>query len=150
MSARARPPGGRDPGTPATTSSCSRTGKGIELKATQSYAVTVAAVNGQERFIALPLVASPEPNWMNWNQVNNLVLALMFGGIVFYAINLAKRKEIFLRRIPGLDAVDEAIGRATELGKPILYMTGGARHERPFDHRRRRHPGARGQEGRRL
>ena len=101
-----------------------KNGKGIELKATQSYAVTVAAVNGQERFIALPLVASPELNWMNWNQVNNLVLALMFGGIVFYAINLAKRKEIFLRRIPGLDAVDEAIGRATELGKPILYMTG--------------------------
>ena len=81
-------------------------------------------MNGQERFIALPIVASPEPNWMNWNQLNNLVLALMFGGIVFYAINLAKRKEIFLRRIPGLDAVDEAIGRATELGKPILYMTG--------------------------
>ena len=101
-----------------------KNGKGIELKAAQSYAVTVAAVNGQERFIALPIVASPEPNWMNWNQVNNLVLALMFGGIVFYAINLAKRKEIFLRRIPGLDAVDEAIGRATELGKPILYMTG--------------------------
>ena len=101
-----------------------KNGKGIELKAAQSYAVTVAAMNGQERFIALPIVASPEPNWMNWNQVNNLVLALMFGGIVFYAINLAKRKEIFLRRIPGLDAVDEAIGRATELGKPILYMTG--------------------------
>ena len=39
-------------------------------------------------------------------------------------LNLAKRKDIFLRRIPGLDAVDEAIGRATELGKPVLYMTG--------------------------
>ena len=101
-----------------------RNGKGIDLKANQSYAVTVAAANGQERVIALPIVASPEPNWMNWNQLNNLVLALMFGGVVFYAINLAKRKEIFLRRIPGLDAVDEAIGRATELGKPILYMTG--------------------------
>ena len=101
-----------------------KNGKGIELKANQSYAVTVAATNGQERVIALPIVASPEPNWMNWNQLNNLVLALMFGGVVFYAINLAKRKEIFLRRIPGLDAVDEAIGRATELGKPILYMTG--------------------------
>ena len=101
-----------------------KNGKGIERKATQSYAVPVAAANGQERVIALPIVASPEPNWMNWNQLNNLVLALMFGGVVFYAINLAKRKEIFLRRIPGLDAVDEAIGRATELGKPILYMTG--------------------------
>jgi hypothetical protein len=45
---------------------------------------------------------------MNWNQMNNLVLALLFGGIVFYAISTARKREIFLRRIPGLDAVDEA------------------------------------------
>lgn len=101
-----------------------KNGKGVELNSDQHYAVSVASVNGQERLIAPPVVASPEPNWMNWNQINNLVLALMFGAIVFYAINLAKRKEMFLRRIPGLDAVDEAIGRATELGKPVLYMTG--------------------------
>ena len=62
---------------------------------------------------------------MNWNQINNLLLALLFGAIVFVAIGLAKKRDMFLRRIPGLDAVDEAIGRATELGKPILYLTGG-------------------------
>ncbi len=112
------------PGLPGDHLYFIKNGKGIELKPGQAYAVTVAAVNGQERSIAQPVVASPEPNWMNWNQLNNLVLALLFGGVVFYAINLAKRKEIFLRRIPGLDAVDEAIGRATELGKPVLYMTG--------------------------
>lgn len=112
------------PGSPGDHMFVIKNGKGIELKPGQSYAVTVAALSGQERSIAPPVVAAPEPNWMNWNQLNNLVLALMFGAVVFYAINLAKRKEIFLRRIPGLDAVDEAIGRATELGKPILYMTG--------------------------
>ncbi|MGZ8422791.1 MAG: DUF6754 domain-containing protein, partial [Nitrospira sp.] len=112
------------PGPPGDHLYFIKNGKGIELKPGQAYAVTVAAVNGQERSIAQPVVAAPVPNWMNWNQLNNLVLALLFGGVVFYAINLAKRKEIFLRRIPGLDAVDEAIGRATELGKPVLYMTG--------------------------
>ncbi len=112
------------PGAPDDHVFFVKNGKGTELKAGQSYTVTVAAVNGEERSIAPPVVASPEPNWMNWNQLNNLVLALLFGGVVFYAINLARRKEIFLRRIPGLDAVDEAIGRATELGKPVLYMTG--------------------------
>ncbi|MCC2642346.1 MAG: conserved rane protein of unknown function [Nitrospira sp.] len=112
------------PGQPGDHLFIIKNGKGIELKPGQSYAVTVAAVNGQKRSIAPPVLAAPEPNWMNWNQVNNLVLALMFGAVVFYAINLAKRKEMFLRRIPGLDAVDEAIGRATELGKPVLYMTG--------------------------
>jgi hypothetical protein len=101
-----------------------KNGKGVELKDGQSYAVTVAAISGEQRSIAPPITASPEPNWMNWNQVNNLILALLFGAVVFYAINLAKRKDIFLRRIPGLDAVDEAIGRSTELGKPVLYMTG--------------------------
>ncbi|GMV49344.1 MAG: hypothetical protein NBKEAIPA_01332 [Nitrospirae bacterium] len=101
-----------------------KNGKGVELKAGQAYAVTVAVVADQERVLADSQLASPEPNWMNWNQLNNLLLALLFGAVVFYAINLAKRKEIFLRRIPGLDAVDEAIGRATELGKPVLYMTG--------------------------
>jgi hypothetical protein len=112
------------PGPPGDHLYFIKNGKGVELKPGQAYAVTVASVNGQERSMAQPIVATPEPNWMNWNQLNNLILALLFGAVVFYAINLAKRKEIFLRRIPGLDAVDEAIGRATELGKPVLYMTG--------------------------
>ncbi len=30
----------------------------------------------------------------------------------------------FIRRIPGLNAIDEAIGRATEMGKPILMIPG--------------------------
>ena len=31
---------------------------------------------------------------------------------------------MFVRKIAGLDAVDEAIGRATEMGRPILYVPG--------------------------
>jgi hypothetical protein len=101
-----------------------KNGKGIELKDGAVYTVTVAAVSGDDRAFAVPVAAVPAPNWINWNQMNNLLLALLFGSVVFYAIRTAKRREIFLRRIPGLDAVDEAIGRATELGKPILYLTG--------------------------
>jgi hypothetical protein len=33
-------------------------------------------------------------------------------------------KEIFVRRIPGLNAVDEAVGRATEMGRPIIFSPG--------------------------
>ncbi len=101
-----------------------RNGRGVELKDGIVYSVTVAAVLSDDRGIAQPVQAASQPNWMNWNQINNLFLALLFGGIVFYAISTARKREIFLRRIPGLDAVDEAIGRATELGKPILYLTG--------------------------
>lgn len=101
-----------------------RNGRGVELKNGAVYAVTVAAVRGEQRVAGDVVRAAPAPDWFNWNEVNNLLLALSFGGLVFYSIGQARRREIFLRRIPGLDAVDEAIGRATELGKPILYLTG--------------------------
>jgi len=101
-----------------------RSGKGVELKDGTAYTVTVAMREGEERAVGPLLQATPEANWFNWNQLNNLMLALGFGGLVFYSIRHAKRHAICLRRIPGLDAVDEAIGRSTELGKPILYLTG--------------------------
>lgn len=101
-----------------------RSAKGLEIKDGTSYAVSVATVRGDQRIFSPVLVATPVPNWFNRNQLNNLIIAVSFGGLIFYTISHAKRNNIFLRRIPGLDAVDEAIGRATELGKPVLYLTG--------------------------
>ena len=101
-----------------------KSAKGIELKDDTPYAVAVATVQGDHREFSSLQVAAPAADWFNWNQLNNLIIAVSFGGLVFYAISHAKRNDIFLRRIPGLDAVDEAIGRATELGKPVLYLTG--------------------------
>lgn len=108
-----------------------KSGKGVELKDGVSYAVTVASVAGRQRALAPKVPATPEPNWFNWNQANNLAIVVIFGFVVLGSIQAAKRKEIFLRRIPGLDAVDEAIGRATELGKPILYLTGAGDMSEP-------------------
>jgi hypothetical protein len=108
-----------------------KSGKGIDLKDGLSYAVTVVAVAREQRASAPPVRATPEPNWFNWNQFNNLAIVVIFGLVVLGSIQAAKRREIFLRRIPGLDAVDEAIGRATELGKPILYLTGAGDMSEP-------------------
>ncbi|MCI0532337.1 MAG: hypothetical protein L0Y74_10405, partial [candidate division Zixibacteria bacterium] len=38
--------------------------------------------------------------------------------------------NLFLRPISGLSAVEQAVGRATEMGKPVLYTTGLGRMER--------------------
>ena len=108
-----------------------KTGKGVELKDGTSYVVTLAMTSGEERAETKAAPATPEPNWINWNQANNFLLVLIFGGILFASIQAAKKREIFLRRIAGLDAVDEAIGRATELGKPILYLTGAGDMSEP-------------------
>ncbi|TAL09192.1 MAG: hypothetical protein EPO02_10775 [Nitrospirae bacterium] len=65
------------------------------------------------------------PNYFNTAQINNLVFVLAFTGVLLGSIAAARRNpHVPLRRIAGLDAVEEAIGRSTEMGRPILYLTG--------------------------
>lgn len=44
--------------------------------------------------------------------------------ILFNIFRAGKNTNLFIRRIPGLTALDEAIGRATEMGKPVLMVPG--------------------------
>lgn len=54
-----------------------------------------------------------------------LVLMLIFFGMVLVFTKLAERgADLFVRRIPGLNAIEEAVGRATEMGRPVLYVPG--------------------------
>jgi len=53
------------------------------------------------------------------------VAAVLFAAVLVWFIRRARRGgSIFIRRIAGLEAVDEAVGRATEMGRPILYCPG--------------------------
>ena len=48
-----------------------------------------------------------------------------FGGmLIFYTRKAQRGEDIFLRTIPGLKAVEEAVGRSTEMGKPVLFVPG--------------------------
>jgi len=63
--------------------------------------------------------------WFNTNRANVLVIGLLISGAVLYYIASARKgKKLFIRRIAGLEAVQDAIGRATEMGRPILYIPG--------------------------
>jgi hypothetical protein len=54
-----------------------------------------------------------------------LIATLLFGGTLVGFVLLAQRgRELYIRRIAGLEAVDEAVGRATEMGRPILFSPG--------------------------
>jgi hypothetical protein len=53
------------------------------------------------------------------------VATVLFCLTVVWLIQHARRgNKMYIRPIPGLSAVDEAIGRATEMGRPILFVTG--------------------------
>jgi hypothetical protein len=59
------------------------------------------------------------------DRINALVLILLFSVVVLLYTKWAREgRPLFIRRIPGLDAVEEAVGRATEMGKPVLYVPG--------------------------
>lgn len=65
---------------------------------------------------------------MNPNEHANWFRSLLFVAlcaVIVFTIALAKRgRRFFIRRIPGLSAIDEAIGRATEMGRPIFFASG--------------------------
>lgn len=68
---------------------------------------------------------SPQREWINFKLKFLFLLALVIGGSVILFIEVARRgKKLFVRKIAGLEAVEEAIGRATEMGRPILFIPG--------------------------
>lgn len=66
-----------------------------------------------------------EPGWFNTERLPTAIALLLFAKILVLYIQSARRgKPLYIRRIAGLEAVDEAVGRATEMGRPILYSPG--------------------------
>ena len=67
----------------------------------------------------------PIPNWFKTTMFPALLATLIFGGLVFIMIGRAKKgHDLFVRPIAGIEEIDNAIGRATEMGKPILFVPG--------------------------
>ena len=66
-----------------------------------------------------------EGEWFHTGKVRVLVAGGLFIFLIFYYFGKAQRgAKMYLRPIAGIEAIDEAIGRATEMGKPILYVPG--------------------------
>lgn len=56
-----------------------------------------------------------------------LIAILVIAFLILHRIFTARRgRGVFIRRIPGLTEIDEAIGRATEMGRPVLFHPGTA------------------------
>jgi hypothetical protein len=98
-----------------------------ELTSRSHYYYMIKSVDDQGNAAYSQIVGPIQPiaQWFNLDYKFVGIAVVVFCGIIIYCIYHAKRgKEFFIRRIAGLEAVDEAIGRATEMGRPILYLTG--------------------------
>ncbi|MCE5315374.1 MAG: DUF6754 domain-containing protein [Armatimonadota bacterium] len=53
-----------------------------------------------------------------------IVEGLLVFFILFKIFSARRGRELFIRRIAGLASLDDAVGRATEMGKPMLFAPG--------------------------
>jgi hypothetical protein len=92
----------------------------------RAYFYQVVALRGDGAAASASIgPVTPAAQWFHTGRVNTLIAVLTLSGLIIYFIEHARRgRPIFLRKIAGLDAVDEAVGRATEMGRKILFIPG--------------------------
>ena len=93
-----------------------------------SYLFEVSAL-GADNVESMPAATSvpvtPTMEWFDGTRAWFLVTLVLFCGAVIAFIVLARRgMPLRLREIPGLQAVDDAVGRATEMGRSCLFIPG--------------------------
>lgn len=75
--------------------------------------------------VATATPALPAEDWFAGRQFRLLFVTVILCGSVWLFIEMARRgRPLKVRKIAGLEAVDEAVGRATEMGRSCLYVPG--------------------------
>ena len=105
----------------------------------QEVPASEAGAAASQEMVPLPdstLVALPSPivdtlpagsssQWFNMGRFNQLVVGgVLCAAILFFIHRARSGRKLYVRKIAGLQAVEEAIGRATEMGRPILFVPG--------------------------
>jgi hypothetical protein len=89
----------------------------------RSYSYRIEDLAGT--VLSTEAAAIPRTSLFDTGRLNIFLLIFVFLGFVLLFRHLAQGgQKLFIRRIPGLEAIEEAVGRATEMGRPILYVPG--------------------------
>ena len=98
----------------------------LSRKGEYSYFIVNVNMDGMESTEPVSsMPVTPQANWFKKDKIILLLMIIAYMGLIIFFVQAVRRgREFFLRKISGLDALDEAVGRATEMGKPILYVPG--------------------------
>ncbi|TET60568.1 MAG: hypothetical protein E3J47_06580 [Candidatus Stahlbacteria bacterium] len=98
---------------------------GTTIDGTQYYYMVKASDGVSYSQPARSEAVSSSAQWFHTGRINMLVATVIISFLILWFIRQAKSgKELYIRPIAGLEAVDDAVGRATEMGKPIMYIPG--------------------------
>lgn len=89
------------------------------------YQVIGLGPGGPSTPVATETPATSSAQWFNTGRLSVFLAIVLFLAAMMWFISRAQAGEqLFVRRIPGIDAIEEAIGRATEMGRSVLYVPG--------------------------
>ncbi|HET9327706.1 MAG TPA: fibronectin type III domain-containing protein [Candidatus Eisenbacteria bacterium] len=109
----------------ASAGSESRADQSVTRDTDYFYRVTAVGPGGITPALSVTGPVRATSQWINQTRWSVLILMVLFFGFVLFFISQAQAGKVpFVRRIPGIDAIEEAIGRATEMGRPVLYVPG--------------------------
>ena len=102
------------------------TDRSAERNWTYSYRIMAADAQGdQSPWAQTAETVVARLQIFNMSRAWLAIFTILFTGFVVYFINRARSgKKIWVRKIAGLKAIDEAVGRATEMGRPVLFVLG--------------------------
>lgn len=97
-----------------------------DVKNKVSYFYRVRALSPLGGAESLPSMAAfSSVQLFDFSRLTLFILAVIIGLAIFYFISQARGgKELYIRKIAGLEAVDDAVGRATEMGRKIFFIPG--------------------------
>jgi hypothetical protein len=98
--------------------------EGLDDGVEYSYVLTgsLGGVSGEP---SAPVAATPSAQWLHSMRTGMLVITMLLTAVIFWFIEQGKRgRNLYIREIAGLSAVDDAVGRATEMGRSVLYIPG--------------------------
>lgn len=96
-----------------------------ELRARSAETPDTLGLAGATSSALLSDPVSSHDDWFRLERTNSFLATMLFTAFVLGSIAMARTgKPLFIRKIAGLNAVDEAIGRATEIGRKVLYVPG--------------------------
>lgn len=85
------------------------------------YRYYLVSGDGSRVYFSEPV--RPQP--FNFMKLPVLIFDILFACVFFGFLLAARRgKPMFIRKIAGLEELDNAVGRSTEMGRPIVYVPG--------------------------
>jgi len=91
----------------------------------RDFVATLIAASSLMSLFSSEFAGAIQAGVFRFERMNALILVILFSFLILWYIRRAQRGVgLYVRPLPGISAVDEAVGRATEMGRPVLFIPG--------------------------